>query len=75
MLLVILQAIDEGVAHLACAREIATVVTIAPDPTAAAAVRGVEEAVSPYREALHPTRERIAIVGFDDEMQVIVLGY
>ena len=73
VLLVIREAVDERVAHLACAREIATVVAIAPHTPAAAAERGVEEAIGAHGEALHAARERIAVVGLDDEMQVIVL--
>jgi hypothetical protein len=36
-------------------------------------MRGVEEAIGAHGEALHPSRQRVAVVGFDDEMKVIVL--
>ena len=73
VLLVVLKAVHEGIAHLACAREIAPVVAIGPHTTSPAPCRRVEEAISAHGEALHAAGERIAVVGLDDEMEVIVL--
>jgi hypothetical protein len=58
---------------LAGAREVATVVAIAPDAPTAAAERSVQEAIGAHREALHPPREPVVVVGLDDEVQVVVL--
>ena len=73
MFFVICEAIDERVANLARAREIATVVAISPDAPTPAAERSIEEAIRADGEALHPTRESGIVLRLDDEMQMIVL--
>src|SRR3954447_16776062 len=73
VLLVILEAVNKGISHLTRAREIAAVVAVAPDATPSAPERGVEEAIGAHREALHAASERVVVVGFDDEMQMVVL--
>src|SRR5689334_10999769 len=71
--LVVAQAVDEPIAHLSGVRELATVITIAPDRPAPTAGGGVVETIRAHGEALHATCEGRVVFGFDDEMQVIAL--
>src|SRR5262249_35074554 len=73
MLLVVRNAINEGVPNLARAREIAPVIAIAPNAPTPAPRRCVEESIRAHRERFHPARERAFVVRLDDQMNVIVL--
>ena len=73
VLLVVREAVHEGIADLPRAREIATVVAVAPDAATTSAERRVEEAIRAHGKALHAAGERVVVVGLDDEMEVVVL--
>lgn len=64
--------IDERIAHLARAREVATVITIAPEVPASSRF-AVDGSCDAGGEPLHTSRELTPIARLDDEMNVIAL--